>query len=407
MASLQGANTWFGGNACWNCACNWSGCVPTLNEAVVLNGGTASVYCNLSRNDTTITGGALLDLVGSILDVGVTCDGTLILNNGHLNATRLRAGYGGDATINMTNGATMDIAELLVLGRINCSSATLNIDGCGTRVSTPIVYGAFGETAQTVGFLNVTNGGFLEVTNKLILSNDQACKTFGLGTLTISGDCSVITAVTLIGGRGTGTFNMDGGTVNIGTFVGCVACVGTNHLYFNGTTIKPTSDCSNYISGFDTMEIKSGGVIFDTNGFNITLTEGFTTDTSGNDFIIRGTGSLTIGTDDLIPDTADLDMNGGTLIFGSGITQKVNDLTLTEDSTITLLSDGGNNTLTIDGTLNFTAGKTLTLNGWQGNVAGGSAGTDGRLLCRKNRLRSCRQHRQCRDQLQRRDQHRL
>ncbi len=160
----------------------------------------------------------------------------------------------------------------------------------------------------------------MDIDGWLALTNNQPCNNKGDGWLNISGTCSVINASIIYGGSGEGTFNMNGGTVNTGNFDDMnLGCGASNHLFFNGTTIKPTANHADFITNFDTMDIKSGHAIFDTNSFDITINDQFTENAGdpGGGLIKRGTGTLTLANATESTWTGATRIEGGTLALGS------------------------------------------------------------------------------------------
>jgi autotransporter-associated beta strand protein len=78
--------------------------------------------------------------------------------------------------------------------------------------------------------------------------------------------------------NGTGTFNLNGGTVNATKISGGNGSATVN---FNGGVIKAKRDESNLIENLDVANVQSGGLKIDSNGFNVSTGQ-----------VLTGTGGL-------------------------------------------------------------------------------------------------------------------
>jgi autotransporter-associated beta strand protein len=95
------------------------------------------------------------------------------------------------------------------------------------------------------------------------------------GTYTVSGAAEVNVGNEVIVGRenGTGTLNLDGGTVNATKISGGT---GTATVNFNGGVLKAKRDESNLIENLDVANVQSGGLKIDSNGFNVSTSQALT-----------------------------------------------------------------------------------------------------------------------------------
>jgi autotransporter-associated beta strand protein len=100
------------------------------------------------------------------------------------------------------------------------------------------------------------------------------------GTYTLSGAAVVNVGNEVIVGRdnGTGTFNLNGGTVNATKISGGNGSATVN---FNGGVIKAKRDESNLIENLDVANVQSSGIKVDSNGFNVSTRQ-----------VLTGTGGL-------------------------------------------------------------------------------------------------------------------
>jgi autotransporter-associated beta strand protein len=100
------------------------------------------------------------------------------------------------------------------------------------------------------------------------------------GTYTLSDAAVVNVGNEVIVGRdnGTGTFNLNGGTVNATKISGGNGSATVN---FNGGVIKAKRDESNLIENLDVANVQSSGIKVDSNGFNVSTSQ-----------VLTGTGGL-------------------------------------------------------------------------------------------------------------------
>ena len=94
-------------------------------------------------------------------------------------------------------------------------------------------------------------------------------------TYTVSGSAVVNVGNEIIVGRenGTGTLNLDGGTVNATKISGGT---GNATVNFNGGVLTAKRDESNLIENLDVANLAGGGLKIDSNGFNVTTSQFFT-----------------------------------------------------------------------------------------------------------------------------------
>ena len=253
----NGANTghWNTTDANWN-PWVWSNMPPqTANFTTV--GGTVTL-------DTGITAGAV--------NVGTTSANfaTLTLSGGSLNASGLTvqgsAATAGNYAVNPTLATNSDVS---VTGDAAVGRANLTISG-GTFTADRII-----SAAASADWANVTiSGGTVTTANGI--------------------DGSVHTGATF-------QLNLNGGTLHTPSIKVADREVGTNNdsrLVFNGTTVKATTDTTNFVTlygGDQNAYLSNDGAIFDTNGHHITVSVNLR-NTSGQTGSLtqQGTGTLTL-----------------------------------------------------------------------------------------------------------------
>ena len=100
------------------------------------------------------------------------------------------------------------------------------------------------------------------------------------GTYTLSGTGEINVGNEVIVGResGSGTFNLNGGTVNARKISGGSGSATVN---FNGGVLRAKVDENNFIENLDLANVQGGGLRIDSNGFNVSTSQ-----------ILTGTGGL-------------------------------------------------------------------------------------------------------------------
>jgi len=92
--------------------------------------------------------------------------------------------------------------------------------------------------------------------------------------------------------QGVGTVNLDGGTVKLSQFQS-VGFTGT--VNFNGATVLARADATDFTQTANTTyNVKSGGAIFDTAGFNITAAANLRAGSPSGGLTKNGAGTLTL-----------------------------------------------------------------------------------------------------------------
>jgi autotransporter-associated beta strand protein len=115
-------------------------------------------------------------------------------------------------------------------------------------------------------------------TNEVYIGNENSASSIGTYTLSGSANLNVGNEVQVGRDNGTGTFNLNGGTVNANKILGGTGSATVN---FNGGVLKAKKDESNLIENLDVADVQSGGLKIDSNGFNVSTSQ-----------ILTGTGGL-------------------------------------------------------------------------------------------------------------------
>ncbi|MFZ9938642.1 MAG: autotransporter-associated beta strand repeat-containing protein, partial [Luteolibacter sp.] len=252
------------------------------------------------------------------------------------------------------SGGSLAVANNIFIGKEQGSSGTMDMTGGTMNTSDKLQIGH----NQATGVLT-QSGGTVNVQNEVFIGNENSAASIGTYTLSGTGVLNVGNEVFVGRDNGTGTFNLDGGTVNATKISGGTGSATVN---FNGGVIRAKRDESNLIENLDTANLQSGGAVINSNGFNVGTSQVFT----GTGGITKtGAGSLTI--DNTSSYSGATTVAGGTLIINGNIS--TSSLT-TVNSGATLSGSGAVGAAVINGTLavgnspgqmDFT--NTLDLNG--------------------------------------------
>ena len=177
------------------------------------------------------------------------------------------AGQSGVGTVNQTGG-TVTTSSYFVIGR--GATGIYNLTNGTILAAAGGGYATLGSFAGANGTLNASGGSL--ITNKQLYIGEGGA---GIVNLSANGYINITepTQGVRIGvnAGAVGTLNLDGGTL-LTTKIS--AGSGSSTLNFNGGTIKPVaSNTTDFIIGIGRTNIRNGGAIFDTAGFNATVAQ--------------------------------------------------------------------------------------------------------------------------------------
>ena len=322
------------------------GAVTVKSGRVVGGGDNAEATLAISNGTFTATE-SLYVLSGA----NTGGDAKLILDGGTLVTTApdyVRIGESGtDATALMqVKSGTWNTKSFLVGGqekkKANSNkgvAATLQIDGGTVNVSADSSIGAnVGEGARSE---MIINGGTVNINANMLYVGDG-----GPGYLTVNGGELNIkdTADYGIGfghikNDGTGSdpahIVLNGGTVTMSKFRMTYLAPGST-LVFNGGVLKATRDQAGYLDAASglTCEIAAGGLIFDTDGHNVTIAHDLT---GVGGIVKKGLGTLTLSGNNSF--TGAITVEAGSVDTGSG-SQGVTDDPSSYTTTLAVTEDG-------------------------------------------------------------------
>jgi autotransporter-associated beta strand protein/T5SS/PEP-CTERM-associated repeat protein len=188
----------------------------------------------------------------------------------------------GTGTYNLSGGS-LTVANNIFIGKEQGSSGTMDMTGGTMSTSDKLQIGH----NQATGVLT-QSGGTINVQNEVYIGNENSAASIGTYTLSGTGVLNVGNEVIVGRDNGTGTFNLDGGTVNATKISGGTGSATVN---FNGGVLKAKRDEANIIENLDTANVDAGGIKIDSNGFNVATSQAL----SGTGGLEKsGSGSLTL-----------------------------------------------------------------------------------------------------------------
>jgi autotransporter-associated beta strand protein/T5SS/PEP-CTERM-associated repeat protein len=188
----------------------------------------------------------------------------------------------GTGTYNLSGG-TLSAGRNIFIGKEQGSSGTMDMTGGTMSTSDKLQIGH----NQATGVLT-QSGGTVNVQNEVYIGNENNASSVGTYTLSGTGVLNVGNEVIVGRDNGTGTFNLDGGTVNATKISGGNGSATVN---FNGGVLKAKRDESNLIENLDTANVQSNGLKINSNGFNVATSQALA-GTGGLEKL--GAGSLTL-----------------------------------------------------------------------------------------------------------------
>lgn len=320
---------------------NGQGSTYTTPNDLVLGRGTGSNAITVENGGQLYTGSAFIGEGPSSISTSISA--TVTGSGSYWNAGEFIGVGGGPtaATLTISDGATVTAQSTVAIESIGSGATGIaTVTGPGSQLLLPgtaLAVGEFINGGEGNGTLTISNGGMVSA-QTVTLGEFDAGTT---GVLNLDGTSSargVLVTTSLAKDLGSGTVNFDGGILRAG------------------------AASSNFISGFGagSLVVETGGLYLDTNGFNVTVTDGV----SGSGGLTKiGNGTLVLDSDNTL--TGNSEVSAGTLEVGdSSNSNAVLGGSLTVDAAAALLGYG-------------TLGGNLINNGTV--VPGGTTGTTGAL----------------------------
>lgn len=285
---------WIGAN---NAGSGGNGAVAVYN----LSAGNLNInnWVVLGRNGTTgtlnMTGGTLAHnnngrfLVAS----GNGSIGTLNQSGGSITSDeQFLIPDAGDATTlgtyNISNNATLLVNNWIAVGR-NSGYGIANIAGGSVTKtannSSHIVLGAGGP-----GTINQTGGTVTNITSDTWIGENSA------GTWNLNGGSANLSVVHIAqGSTATGTLNVSTNGTLITTELTTGNTLAPSYLNLDGGTIRASASSTHFLHDIFFVSLLSGGVTFDSQGFNLTIPEALPNNGTGTGGLTKtGSGTLTL-----------------------------------------------------------------------------------------------------------------
>jgi fibronectin-binding autotransporter adhesin len=288
------------GPADWNTAGNWNppAHVPTgTDNAKFNNGGTANVTAStptftalyiasggLGTGIVNVNSGATLSVSGD-----TAANQSIVVGNGGTNTAELDVNSSG--VVNVINSGDMIIGKTSP-GVLNQNIGNVNLFTGPGASSWLYVGGYVNAGTNNTGTYNLSGGSLSDPNRMEIAYLAGSTGTFSMG----AAPTATIGQVDF--GSGTGTIELLGGTLTVGTVDSGVG--GTGVFNFNGGTLRPSASNASFMAGLATANVRNGGATIDTNGFNITIAQPLVHSTIGGDnstdggLTKNGAGTLTL-----------------------------------------------------------------------------------------------------------------
>ncbi len=351
---------------------------------------------NTYLGNTTVQGGGTL-LVTGAGSLGSAGAYALVVGASNTSGTLYYASGAASRFSNVTIGQTS------ANGTLSQTSGTINVTGninMSISANSLSVLNLSGGTLAVAGALNAAQRGGLPaivtlsgtgvLTAGSLVVADFSTGAASSGQYTQNGGAATVGSLLLAKSASdnthSGTVDLNGGTLSAGSVAGGVAtgsATNTSTFNFNGGTLKPTASSPAFLQGLTAANVKDGGAVLDTDGFDITVAQALlhgvlaTTDSLTK----NGAGTLTLtGTNTF---TGPLTVNGGTLALGGTGTLGGGAYAAAITNNGALVCASGANqllsgVLSGTGTLTKSGAGTLTLTG-ASTSAGATAVTAGKL----------------------------
>jgi autotransporter-associated beta strand protein len=305
------------------------------SSATILNGGTLQI------NTATFSRGIAVNATNSTIDA---------YGSARTVSANINQNVGGTFNLNVggTTAASAEGQILTISGNITNASGTLSLTKIGS--STVILSGTSNTYSGSTG---INSGGILRISAANRIP-----------------DGSAVTA--------DGTLDMNGASETVGSIAGSGSITSAA-----AGTITLTAGGDNSSTSFSGIISNGSATVSLTKTGNGTLTLSGANTYTGTTTITGG--EIVLGAAERIANTSNLVLNGGILRSGAtaGFSETVGTLNLSANSTINLGTGNHNLNFAASNLVGWTAGRTLTINGWTG-LYNGTTGTAGKIFVGNN-----------------------
>lgn len=327
-----------------------------FNPKLGTGGGSLSTLTKVGSGTITVTGTVSGSGQGSLGNIWINGGSFVVQNAGMVTANNFtsigQTGSGAGIMTLMNSGTYVQASSDFNIGDIGATVGVLNIqDTAG--LSTPANGGLFvasanaaGSTAQ--GTVNQSGGTYVNnaTADGRFIIGGRATGGTGTGIYNLSGGTVSALGNVWVGGFGNGTLNVSGsgqfttagvlnvaaqttgsGTVNLNggsiTTTSVTTGGGNGTFNFNGGTLTSSSSSSaTFFQGLTRANVRNGGAVINTNGFNVTVAQSLLHSNIGGDnaidggLIKTGSGILTLGGSNSY--TGATNVTGGSLFMATG-----------------------------------------------------------------------------------------
>lgn len=300
MSTYTGTTTVSAGTLAFN---GGGGLNPSSVAALTVDGGTltldggGSVRFTSARigdagnGSATQRSGAFATTNALNIGFGTGSTGTYTMTGGSLTASMIFVGRSGSGNFVQSGGSvTTNTSFGLNLGSNGLSSGNYTLGGAGTISTAATTINAIGGDSSFV-----ESGGMLTT-----------------GSLTLVANNSDVVR--------TASYSLNGGTLQTGS-IGIGSGGGNTIVNFNGGTLQAGASSTSFFSGLTAANVRNGGAILDTNGYNVTVSQALVHSTMSGDnatdggLTKNGTGTLTLAAANTY--TGATTVNAGTLQLGN------------------------------------------------------------------------------------------
>lgn len=308
--------------------------ITAANLSGGFNGGNA---LNIPKGSITLNGTSSLSV--SNLTNWAESPGTAYVMNlndtstfrqtANANETRVGTGDTAVGTINV-NGGTATFERDLILGYTGSGTGNLVLNSGTVNVANATERWLIVGRANTASGNITVNGGNLNLNANTDLRFSTVNTSTGTSTVTLAGGAitggvsSIVDLKQNTGAGGLNTFNLNGGTLTISQVLTTQNTATAATVFnFNGGLLKATAASANFVDLGGTLQranIRNGGAVIDSNGFNLTIPEPLRHSDVGGDNAIdggltkNGAGILTLAGANTF--TGPIALNQGGLVLG-------------------------------------------------------------------------------------------
>ena len=291
---------------------NFSAYTLTFNDNTALTGtGTLTVPTTITvaeGKSASIAG----TLAGAIEKTGL---GTLVLGSSRVDTTKLSAGtleingdgttldwskftFGTGNTLRVAGGSSITYDNYIIVGDTANNNATLEITGASSKVVSTAYYVSIGDEANTSGTVTLTDGGKYENTGSGHDGGGLIVGTRGTGVLNVNGgEVTMTVPINLCYHSGSSAeVNItEGGKICANGFIYNRGGGGSPmaKITMDGGTLKATADNAAFIQNAErmTVTVGSNGGIIDSAGYAITIAKAISGD---GGMLYKGSGKVTL-----------------------------------------------------------------------------------------------------------------